>query len=142
VRDPRGVGGVDDLFLLLVAVLSFSLFFASFACAYATREAQERGERLGGLADSLLTAVLSDPRWTHGPGLLDRDALGIVSVEALRPLAANHPFEVVIWDLATEERWTFHDGSGGGDWRTSATGANVVGSSVDPARVAATVWGP
>jgi len=142
MRDARGVGGFDDLFLLLVAVIAFSIFFASFAGMFAAREARERAERLETLADSLLTAVLSDPRWTRGRSLLDRDALGNISADNLRPFAGNHPFEVVVWNLATEERWTIHDRVGGGVWSTAATGANVVGTSVDPARVAATVWGP
>lgn len=140
MRNRRGVAAMDDLVILLVAVVSFSLFFASIAAAYAARESQDRGDRLKADADDLLEAMMTDPRWTDGRGLFLAANLQDVSEADVTALAGTHPSLVVIWDLRTDERWTFGYG-GGGDRRTAATSANILESAVDPARVAVTVWG-
>ena len=142
VRDERAVAAVDDLTLLLVAVLAFSLFFASLAGAYVQRQAADRGHRLQEKADALLAAVLDDPRWTSGHGRLRADALGAASGSDLAGVAAGHAFRVVVRDLATNGTWTLANGPPAGDRRIAATSANVIGETVDPARVTATVWGP
>lgn len=133
---------MDDLALLAVAVLAFSLFFASLAGAYVAREASERGARLQARADALLAAVLDDPRWTSGHGLLDAARLAGASPHDLADVAAGLPFRVVVRDLATNATWSIADGTAHGDARVAATSANVVGATVDPARVTAMVWEP
>lgn len=142
MRDARGVGGFEDLTLLLVAVCAFALFFASLARAYAAQEAQERGARLEALADSLLAAMLNEARWTRGPALIDPAALIQITADDLRPFAAGHPLEVSVWNVITEWRWTLRSENSDGDQRTASTAANLIGTQLDPARVTATVWGP
>jgi len=133
---------MEDLSVLLVAVVSFSLFFASLATAYAMRESRARGERLQAEADELLEAMMMDPRWTAGRGLLLAAELQRTTADDVRGLAGARPFLVVVWDLATDDQWTFGGEAGAGDRRTTATSANVLGAHVDPARVAVTVWEP
>ena len=140
MRDESGVAALDDLALLAVAVLAFSLFFASLAGAHVMREQAARGERLQGAADALLRAFVDDPRWTDGHGRILREGLGGVSSTDLLG-SSGRPFRLAVWDLATGERWGFGDGAAGGDRRTATTAANLVSASVDPARVTATVWG-
>ena len=142
VRDDRGVAALDDMALLAVAVLAFSLFFASLAGAHVTREQAARGERLQGAADALLRAFVDDPRWTAGHGRILREGLVGLSATDLLGAASGRPFRLTVWDLATGERWAFGDGATGGDRRTATTAANLVSAFVDPARVTATVWGP
>lgn len=142
MRDERGAAALDDLALLAVAVLAFSLFFASLAGAHLMREGAARGERLQGAADALLRAFVDDPRWTDGHGRILRDRLEGLSADDLSGGASGHPFRLTVWDLATGERWAFGDGAAGGDRRTATTAGNLVSASVDPARIAATVWGP
>ena len=140
MRDRRGVAAIEDLSVLLVAVVSFSLFFASLATAYALRESRARGEHLQTEADDLLEAVMTDPRWTMGRGLFLAAELQKASADDVRGLAGPRTFLVVVWDLATDDRWNFGDALGVGDRRIAATSANVLGAHVDPARVAVTVW--
>src|SRR3990172_1610852 len=77
VRDRRGVSGMDDLILLTMAVLGFSLFFAALAGAYVARQNVERGQRLQDSADAPLAAVVDHPQWTASHGLLLAGALAI-----------------------------------------------------------------
>ena len=140
MRDARGVAAMEDLSVLLVAVVSFSLFFASLATAHVMREARVSGERLQAEADDLLEAMITDPRWTEGRSLFLAAELQATSAHDVRRLAGARPFLVVVWDLATDDRWTFGGEAGAGDRRTAATSANVVGLHVDPARVVVTVW--
>lgn len=142
VHRDRGVAAIDDLALLPVAAIAFSVFFAALAGALTAQQERERGERLEALAGSLVAAAVDDARWTRGHGLLDAAALDRATAADFRPLAAAQPFEVVIRDLSTGERWTFAEGAHGSTSRTAATGANVLGTRTDPARVVATVWGP
>ena len=142
VRDRRGVSGMDDLILLTMAVLGFSLFFAALAGAYVARQNGERGQRLQDAADALLAAVVDHPRWTASHGLLLAGALDRGSGAELASVAGPHPFRVLVWDLVTGRTWTFEAGPPGGDRRTAATSATVVDAHVDAARVTATVWGP
>ncbi len=132
---------MDDLAVLLVAVVSFSLFFASIAVAIAARESRERGDGLQLEAEDFLNAVVADPRWTSGRGLFLAADLDEVTTADLDALSGGRTFLLVIWDLRTDDRWTF-GGGGEGDRRTAATSANVLGPRVDPARVVVTVWGP
>jgi hypothetical protein len=124
-----------------VAVVSFSLFFASLAASFVIRESRARGERLQADADDLLAAMMSDPRWTSDHGLFRAAELTHMSTDDVRGLAAGRPFLVVVWDLFSDERWMFGGEEAGGDRRTAATSANVLGPRVDPARVVVTVWG-
>ena len=142
MRDERGAAAMDDLLLLTVAVLAFSLFFASLAGAHRIREETARGERLQAAADALLRAFVDDPRWTDGHGRIVRAALGTVSAGDLAGVAGERAFRLTVRDLGTAERWTFGDGAARGDRRTAATAANLVSDAVAPARVTATVWGP
>ena len=133
---------MDDLILLTMAVLGFSLFFAAMAGAYVAREGADRGHRLQDSADALLAAVVDHPRWTASHGLLVAGALDRGSGAELASVAGPHPFRVVVWDLVTGRTWRFEAGPPGGDRRIAATSANVVGEQIDAARVTATVWGP
>ena len=142
MHDERAVAGIDDLTLLIVAVVAFSLFFASLTAAYVRRESLERGNALQGLADSLLDAVLRDPRWTTEPAFFVAERLAAANGTALANVAAGHPFVVVVRNLVTNGSWILASGTPAGDRRVAATSANVQGSHVDPARVSATVWGP
>jgi len=133
---------MEDLSVLLVAVVSFSMFFASLATAYAMRESRARGDRLQAEAEDLLDAMMTDSRWTAGRGLFLAAELQGTPADDVRGLAGARPFLVVVWNLATADRWTFGGDAGVGDRRTSATSASVLGANVDPARVVVTVWGP
>lgn len=84
---------------------------------------------------------MTDPRWTLERGLFSAAELDEVSEEDIAGLARSQDSRVMVWNLETEERWEF-GGGGKGDRRTAATSANVMGSRVDPARLAVTVWGP
>ena len=139
MRGSAGVAAVDDLAVLLVAIIAFSLFFASVVVAYTARESRERGDRLQAEADELLEATMTDPRWTSARGLFVAADLQ-EAAEMVAALAGTPHFLTVIWDLRTDDRWTF-GGPQEGDRRTAATSANVLGSTVDPARIAVTVWG-
>jgi len=140
VRDAHGTAAMDDLTLLLAAILAFSLFFSALASSFVARSTADRGERLQEGADALLAAVIRDPRWTEGAGRLVAERLDGTTEEDLAGLAANHPFRVTVWDLATDDRWTFESDRGTGDWRTALTSGNVLSDRVDPARITATVW--
>ncbi len=141
MRDERGVAALDDLALLAVAVLAFSLFFASLASSYAMREGAARDERLQRAAEDLLRAFVDDRRWTDGHGRILREAMETVSPDDVAGAASGRPFRLSVWDLDTGERWAFGDGAGG-DRRTATTAANLLSGWVHPAKVAATVWGP
>lgn len=132
---------MDDLAVLVMAIVAFSLFFASVAAAYVAKESQDRGDRLQAEANGLLEAVMADPRWTSDRGNFVTANLDEAAEEDFRGLAGMWPFVVVVWDLWTDDRWIF-GGAQGGDRRTAVTSANVVGSGVHPARIAVTVWGP
>ena len=141
MRDNRAVAAVDNLVLLLVAVLAFSLFFSSLAGAYVERQRVERGARLQAIADALLATVMDAPGWTAGRGRLLASSLTNATGETLAEVAASHPFRVVVWDLVHDTTWTLARGESLGDRRTAIASANVVSVTVDPARVTATVWG-
>ena len=132
---------MEDLTVLLLAVVAFSLFFASLATGFTIREYRARGENLQAVADDLLAAVMGDERWTSAPGLFVAAKLQNASADDVRGLVGARSFRVVVWDLVTDDQWILGD-AGQGDRRTAATSANVIGSGVDPARVAVTVWGP
>jgi hypothetical protein len=142
VQDERGLAAFDDLILLSVAVLGFSLFFASLAGAYALREDAARGDRLEAAADALLLSFLDDPRWTLGRGQIVRSTLENLTAEDVAGPAAGRAFRLTVWDVVTDGRWTFEAGEPRGDRRTATTGASLRSASVVPARVTATVWGP
>ena len=141
VQDDRAAAAVDDLALLLVALIAFSLFFASLAGAYVLREQERRAARLQAIAEALVSATLDEPAWTEGHARLLASGLANGSEGGLADLAASHPFRVVVRDLAHERTWTFARGDPGGDARSAVASANVVSDAVDPARVTATVWG-
>ncbi len=140
MRDDSGVAAADDLTLLLVAVLAFTLFFSSLAASFIGRSSAERSERLEDEARQLLAAVRDGPKWTERRGVLLGSALDDLSSRDLAPFAGGHAFRVTIWDLATDRRWVLENGSSHGEQRTAATSANVVSERVDPARITATVW--
>ncbi|MBI4415381.1 MAG: hypothetical protein HY557_00170 [Euryarchaeota archaeon] len=135
----RGVTAMEDVALLSVAIVGLSLFVASILGAQLAHEARERGERLQAEAETFLEAVLEDRRWTVGRGLLLAEALNRTTTEDVRPLALGRPFRLAVWDVVAGTGWTFAK-EGGGDFRTAATSANVVGSRTNPARVTAMVW--
>ncbi len=141
MRGEGGVTAMEDVTLLLVAVVGFSLFFASLAAAYVSRDAGARGARLRADVEAFLEAVLEDPRWTLGRAEFLAEALGNATSEDLRPLAGGRAFRLVVWDLASDERWTFGGGEPLGGRRTASTSATVRSAAVDPARVTATLWG-
>lgn len=84
MRDDRGATSMDDLALLLVAVLAFTFFFSSLGTSYSTRASAERGARLQEVADSLLAAVLDDRRWSDGDGVLRADGLDAAGPQDMR----------------------------------------------------------
>ncbi|HEV8594133.1 MAG TPA: hypothetical protein VGR51_01220 [Thermoplasmata archaeon] len=140
MRDDHGVGAADDLILFVVAILAFSLFFASLAAAYVLRASEERGLRLQETADSLLAAMRDGPNWTVSRGVLLAAALDSVDAEDLAPWSGGHAFRVTVWDVVTGSRWDFESGIFQGDLRAASTSANVVADRTDPARITATVW--
>lgn len=133
---------MDDLALLLVAVVAFSLFFASLAHAYVALGDRAREERLDDAAHDLLESVLTDSRWTEGRGAFVAEALDAMSDADVAHLAAGSPYQVIVWDVASGGRWSFGGGSTDEAYRTADTAGTVRGDGVRPARIAATVWAP
>lgn len=133
---------MDDLALLLSAIVAFSLFFASLAHAYVAFAERAADAELEAAAGDLLEAVLTDPRWTEGRGAFLAEALDAHSDADLRASAAGRPFRVVVWDVGSDARWSFGGGSTGDGWRTADTAGTVRGGGVRPARITATVWAP
>lgn len=142
VRGDAGISAVQDLTVLFVAVVGFSLFFATLAGAYVAHQARSLSDRLQARADALLEAIMVDGRWTRERGVFLADGLNQATDRDVHALAAGHPSQVVVWDLATGVRWSFGGDPSGVHWRTASTAGNVVdGGGVHPARITATVWG-
>ena len=141
MRSERAFAAANDVALLMVAVLGFSMFFGSLTEAYLRREAANRARVLEDMASSLLAAVIDDPRWTVEHAVFVAWKLANATSSDVSFAANGHPFQVVVLDLAERRTWMFEVGEPVGDRRVASAPANVIARSVDPARVTATVWG-
>src|SRR5437867_2746959 len=93
VRSERAFAAANDVALLMVAVLGFSMFFGSLTEAYLRREAANRARVLEEMASSLLAAVIDDPRWTVERAVFVAWNLANATSSNFWFAANGHPFQ-------------------------------------------------
>lgn len=145
--DRRGFAFVQDLFCVMVAMISVSLLVVDLASAYAANQERSAQKRLDEDARRVCEDLLQfDPvLWKGERGMLEEGRLDALDVATIRDwLRIDFGFGLSIVEVADGggRSWSWSTGPPAQDRGACVTSASLRGGggSISPARVALWAW--